>query len=312
MADLTRDSYDRVAKAYADRLLGELDDKPLDRALLAALVELAPPGPIADLGCGPGQIARHLHDLGRQVIGIDLSPGMIETARRSSPGPEYRLGTMLSLDLDDGSLGGAIAFYSIIHLTAEELPIAFAELRRVLRPDGVALIAFHAGRHVVHAENMWGVPVSLDFRFHPPAVVRRLLEEAALPVDWEVRRQPGPGEVQTERCYLLARRARIALRRTEARSIVELDGKPIGTLGTTRHDGWLSVDDIELAAAHRSRGIGTRLLRRLLADADREGLPVRLEMVRTNPARRLFERLGFGVEGETGERVLMVRPPDPG
>src|SRR5262245_66495880 len=97
MAGSTRDSYDRVAGRYASHLLDELDRKPLDRALLAAFEETAPPGPIADLGCGPGHVARHLHGLGRDVIGIDVSPGMIEIARRSSPGPEYRVGTMLDL-----------------------------------------------------------------------------------------------------------------------------------------------------------------------------------------------------------------------
>src|SRR5262249_43060667 len=105
MADQIRDSYDRVAERYAGHLLDELDRKPLDRALLAAFEETAPPGPIADLGCGPGHIARYLHSLGRRVIGIDVSPGMVEIARRSSPGPEYRAGTMLDLDLADGSLG---------------------------------------------------------------------------------------------------------------------------------------------------------------------------------------------------------------
>jgi len=201
-----RDSYDRVAGEYARRLLDELDRKPLDRALLAAFAEAAPPGPVADLGCGPGHVARHLHRLGRRVIGIDLSPAMVDTARRLCPGPEYRVGTMLDLDLADGCLGGALAFYSIIHLTLEELPAGFAELRRALRPGGLALLAFHTGQQTLHLDTWWDLPVSLDFHFHSPGAVRRLLDEAGLPVEWDVRRRPGDGEVQTERCYLLARR----------------------------------------------------------------------------------------------------------
>lgn len=97
----TRDSYDRIADEYAAHLLEELDRKPLDQALLAAFAATAPDGPVADLGCGPGHVARHLHKLGRRVIGIDLSPGMVEVARRSSPGPEYRVSDMLHLDLSD-------------------------------------------------------------------------------------------------------------------------------------------------------------------------------------------------------------------
>ncbi len=347
MGEPTRDSYDRVAGRYADHLLDELDRKPLDRALLAAFAETAPAGLVADLGCGPGQAARHLHLLGRQVIGIDVSPGMVETARRSSPGPEYRVGTMLDLDLADGSLGGAIALYSIVHLATDELPAAFAELRRVLRPEGVALIAFHIGRHVVHVDDMWGVPVSLDFQFHAPGAVRRLLDAAGLDVEWDLRRQPGGGEVQTERCYLLARRSLLTLRTateadrellrslhhacfrrwvepvwgwdeadqdrrfdaaftTTSRVIVELAGEPVGTLRTSRGRG-LVVDDIEVEPGHQGRGIGTRLLRRVLAEADREGVPVRLRVLRASRARRLYERLGFAVEGSTDTHLLMVR-----
>jgi SAM-dependent methyltransferase len=349
MTESARDSYDRVAERYASHLLDELDRKPLDRALLAAFEETAPPGPIADLGCGPGHVARYLHGLGRHVIGIDVSPGMVEVARRSSPGPEYRVGTMLDLDLADGSLGGAIAFYSIIHLAAEELPTAFTELRRALRPEGEALLAFHSGRHLVHLDDMMGMEVSLDFHFHPPDGVRRLLEDAGLTVEWDLRRQPSRGEVQTERCYLLARRGAVTLRpATEAdrdylrflhhacyrrwvepiwgwdetdqdrrfdngfsvagRFIVELADEPIGSLKTSREGQWLSVDDIEVAPEHQGRGIGSRLLRGVLAQADREGLPVRLQVLHTNPARRLYQRIGFTVERETATHVLMVRP----
>src|SRR5262245_23630719 len=348
MTESARDSYDRVAQRYASHLLDELDRKPLDRALLAAFEQTAPPGPIADLGCGPGHIARYLHGLGRHVIGIDLSPGLIEIARRSSPGPEYRVGTMLDLDLADCSLGGAIAFYSIIHLTARELPVAFTELRRALRPEGVALLAFHTGRHLLHLDDMMGVEVSLDFHFHPPDGVRRLLEDAGLTVDWDLRRQPSGSEVQTERCYLLARRSPVTLRpATEAdgdflrtlhhacyrrwveaswgwdeadqdrrfaksfsvagRVIVELAGEPIGTLRTGRDGQWLYVHDIEVAPEHQGCGIGSSLLRGVLAEADRKRLSVRLQVLVTNPARRLYQRLGFTVERETASHALMVR-----
>jgi len=348
-SERTRDSYDRVADEYARRLLGELEHKPLDRALLAALAETAPPGPIADLGCGPGHVARHLHGLGRQVVGIDLSPAMVEAARRLCPGPEFREGTMLALDFPDASLGGAVACYSIIHLTTDELSTAFGELRRVLRPDGPVLLAFHTGRHVLHMDDLWGIPVGLDFHFHAPGTVRRLLGEAGMTVEWDVRRQPGAGEVQTERAYLLARPAAIALRpataadreflrrvhhachrpwvepiwgwdeadqerrfaaafTVEGRSIVELRGQPIGTLRTARLEGAVVIADIAILPEHQGRGIGAGLLRGVLAEADAAGLPARLQVLRTNPARRLYERLGFSVETATPERFLMVRP----
>lgn len=347
-AERTRESYDRVAGEYARRIVGELDHKPLDRALLATLAEIAPPGPIADLGCGPGHVARHLHGLGRHVIGVDLSPAMIEAARRLCPGPEYRVGNMLALNFADASLAGAVAYYSIIHLSANELAAAFAELRRVLHPDAPALLAFHTGRHVVHLDDWWGIPVALDFHFHACETVHRLLEEAGLANEWTLRRQPGPGEAQTERAYVLARPSAVTLRpaaetdreflrrlhhdcfrpwvepiwgwdeadqdrrfsdafTTDGRSIVELHGRAIGTIRTTHGQGALFIADIAIAPEHQGRGIGARLLRGVLAEADRGGLPVRLQVLRTNPARRLYERHGFTVEAVTPERFFMVR-----
>ena len=94
----TRRSYDTVAGAYAGRLRDELDGKPLDRALLAALLEQLPAGtPVADLGCGPGHVTGWLAARGATAVGVDLSPGMIEVARREQPGAEFRVGDLLSL-----------------------------------------------------------------------------------------------------------------------------------------------------------------------------------------------------------------------
>jgi SAM-dependent methyltransferase len=121
--DATRRSYDAVAETYV-RLFGdELAGKPLDRALLAAFVETVS-GPVADLGCGPGHVTAHLRGLGCQAFGVDLSPEMVEAARRAYPAVSFSQGDMTQLDISSGSLGGIVAFYSIIHLPPDLLPLA--------------------------------------------------------------------------------------------------------------------------------------------------------------------------------------------
>jgi ubiquinone/menaquinone biosynthesis C-methylase UbiE len=83
-----RNAYDTVAVDYADLLRTALAAKPLDRALLAAFAEMvqaAGGGPVADVGCGPGWVTAHLHSLGLDVFGIDLSPAMLAVARRDHP-----------------------------------------------------------------------------------------------------------------------------------------------------------------------------------------------------------------------------------
>ena len=91
----TRASYDTVATGYAERFGDELDAKPLDRAMLAGFAELvraAGAGLVADVGCGTGRVTAHLDRLGLPVFGIDLSPGMIEVARRTYPGLRFEVG----------------------------------------------------------------------------------------------------------------------------------------------------------------------------------------------------------------------------
>ncbi len=203
----TRRSYDTVAGAYAGRLRDELDGKPLDRAVLAALLEQRPAGtPVADLGCGPGHVTGWLAARGATAVGVDLSPGMIEVARREQPGAEFRVGDLLSLPAADGEFGAVIAFYSVIHLSPGELPAALAELYRVLRPGGLALLAFHAGTEVRHVTDWLGHDVDVDFRFYEPADVAAALEGAGFTVQARLERAAYPAEVDTRRAYLLAAR----------------------------------------------------------------------------------------------------------
>lgn len=205
--DSVRRSYDAVAEAYAAGFRAELAGKPLDRALLACLAEQADDGaPVADLGCGPGHVAAWLVGRGMTAVGIDLSPAMVAVARRDYPHVQFRVGDFLELPAADGEFGAAVAFYSIIHLQAAELPRAFAEIRRVLRPGGLVLIAFHVGTEVRHLEEWWGHAVDVDFRFCQPTEIASAMERAGLTTEMTLERVSYPGEVDTRRAYLLARR----------------------------------------------------------------------------------------------------------
>lgn len=202
-----RASYDSAAEAYAEHLATELDHKPLDRHLLNRFAEeTRGRGLVADLGCGPGQVARYLEEQGATVVGIDLSPEMIRVATGLHPGIEFRVGDMNRLDLPGASLAGIVAFYAIVHFSPAELGAIFEEFRRVLSPGGLALISFHIGDEVVHADDLFGSPVSLDFRFHVPSAVVEALRGAQLAVIEHVEREPYEGaEYPSRRCYLLAR-----------------------------------------------------------------------------------------------------------
>jgi len=199
-------SYDSAAEAYAEHLFAELEQKPLDRHLLDRFAEaVAGRGLVADLGCGPGHVAKYLHERGVAVCGIDLSPEMVRCASKRCPDVEFRVGDMRSLDIGAESLAGIVAFYSIVHFTASELDVVFRECRRLLTRQGMMLLAFHSGNQVVHVDDLWGQPVSLDFRFHEPRDVVSALEAARFVVIESAERAPYEGvEYPSRRCYLLA------------------------------------------------------------------------------------------------------------
>lgn len=205
---VTRAAYDTVAADYA-RLVGPLlDDLPLDRALLAAFAELCRGARVADVGCGPGLVTAYLHDLGADVVGLDLSPAMIGIARRAYPGRRFEVGTMTDLPVPDGALGGILAWYSVIHIPPAEQPALFAEFRRALAPGGHLLLGFHVGddeRHRLH--RAYGHEVSYDvYRLSPDRVAQRL-RGAGLAVTTRVIQEPeDPG--QRRHACVLARAVR--------------------------------------------------------------------------------------------------------
>jgi ubiquinone/menaquinone biosynthesis C-methylase UbiE len=202
-----RRSYDAVAEEYAAHFDDELDHKPLDRAMLAAFVEQTETGAaIADVGCGPGHVAAWIHAHGAPAVGIDLSPGMVSVGRRLHPEVSFREGDFRALPAQDGEFAAVVALYSIIHLEPEELSAAFGEIRRVLRPNGLLLVAFHAGTGIVHRDEWWGAAVDIDFRFLEPATVVGAIEGSGFVLQATLERSAYPGEVATRRAYLLARR----------------------------------------------------------------------------------------------------------
>ncbi|QUI30081.1 class I SAM-dependent methyltransferase [Streptomyces alfalfae] len=141
----TAAAYDAFADVYAELDRDDIDAPSVDRAVLAAFAELARisgPGPVAELGCGPGPVTAHLRKLGLDVFGIDLSPVMIDIARKRHPELRFEVGSMDALDLADGSLSGVVSWYSVIHAPADDVRRYLAEFRRVLAPGGHLVLAF--------------------------------------------------------------------------------------------------------------------------------------------------------------------------
>ena len=151
LADI-RTSYDNVAVSYAELVANPADGEAAAFDLLAQLAD----GLVLDVGCGPGRTTGSLAAHGLRVVGIDLSPGMIEVARRDHPDLDFRVGSMTALDVPDGWVAGIVSWWSIIHLPRDVVPQALAEFHRVLAPGGVLLVGFHVGTESTHKTSGYG------------------------------------------------------------------------------------------------------------------------------------------------------------
>jgi ubiquinone/menaquinone biosynthesis C-methylase UbiE len=203
----TRASYDAIAAEHSDWVNSDLDDRPLDRALLAAFAELvrAGGGPVADVGCGSGRVTILLSGLGLDAFGVDLSPGMVSLARRNYPQLRFEEGSMLELDVPAAGLGGLLAYYSIIHIARERRPEIFAEFHRVLTPGGVLMLVFQIGDEQGHRTDLRGMPVSVDWYRQRPDELADLLHEAGFELWTTAIRQP-EGSEPVAQGYILARK----------------------------------------------------------------------------------------------------------
>lgn len=202
-------TYEAVAATYADMLLDELDHKPFDRWFLARVAELAAGRPIADIGCGPGHVTAMLAAANPDVVGFDISPAMVDVARRAFPALRFSVGDFRALPspAGGGAWGAIVALYAFVHMATDELDATFATLAEALAPGGWLTVATHVGPEVRHRDDWWGHPVDIDFVLHEPRAVRAAVARAGFEVvEWYVRAPIDGIEVATDRLYLIARR----------------------------------------------------------------------------------------------------------
>jgi ubiquinone/menaquinone biosynthesis C-methylase UbiE len=162
-------SVARVREAYAARsaeyisLFGEIEAAAeQDRECVLSWAR-GVNGRIIDVGCGPGQWTNYLHECGVVVEGIDPVSEFIDSARQRYPGVEYRIGHADRLDVEDASLGGVFAWYSLIHTDPDQIGAVLTEFARCTRPSGGLAIGFFEGAelapfdHAVTTAYYWPV-----------------------------------------------------------------------------------------------------------------------------------------------------------
>jgi ubiquinone/menaquinone biosynthesis C-methylase UbiE len=198
--------YDTIAKEYADAFSGEHEKKPKDQEIFRRFSqEIGDRRPIWDFGCGPGQTANYLNNLGLEISGLDLSEKILEQARTIHPEIYFRKGNILALEFENDSIAGVVAFYAIIHFTEEQVGLAFHEAFRVLQPGGIFLFTYHVGEETIHLDEFLGQKIDIDFRFFTTDFISRCLKDSGFEKMEVIEREPYPEvEYESRRAYVFA------------------------------------------------------------------------------------------------------------
>lgn len=199
-------TYDTLAKEYSEKFFGEHEKKPKDQEILRRFSEeVSDKNPIWDIGCGPGQTSRYLKDMGTEISGMDLSEKILEQARAVHPGINFCKGNILELEFEDNSVGGIVAFYTIVHFKEQQVKTAFQEIFRVLQPGGLFLFTYHIGGERILLKEFLGKKVDIEFMFFTNAFILRSLRDSGFERIEIVERDPYPGvEYESRRAYVFA------------------------------------------------------------------------------------------------------------
>lgn len=205
-----REAHDVIAPVYVEMLADIIDTMPLERAVLGAfrdfVIESGLGTEVGDIGCGTGRLAPYLARIGLSPRGVDLSPEMVRCARRDYPEFEFEVADARSLPFDDASLAGAVGWYSLMYLSPEERPRAYAELARVVRPGGYFATAWKVGDNSLRrGGKVLNLGVGFDIYWLSPEEVERQVTEAGFRVVFTAVKPQEPDEQQPQG-YLIAQR----------------------------------------------------------------------------------------------------------
>lgn len=179
-------AYDGAPDDYAERFR-QSDISPLRDQFIAGLGPDC--GLVIDAGCGTGRDLAEFAAAGLDVVGIDLSVGLLEEASKHIAQEGQKAGLMhcdfRCLPFDDGAISAVWAMASLVHLDRGEFVEALAEFRRVLSDDGVAFISVKQGGTKSGSVEVWEPgPGGAErwFRYYLEDEVLEMAEEAGLTV----------------------------------------------------------------------------------------------------------------------------------
>ncbi len=208
-AAAVRAAYDLTAEDYAEAFADDLLRLPIDREILDSVAQRSGRDSLVlDLGCGPGQVGQYLAERGLRVVGLDLALQMLLVARRRTGNCSLACGDMRSAPFGSESFSGVVAFYSLHHLPRSALGTALAEIRRILKPAGLFVIATHLGESEIYSSEFLGHQIeTVGATLYSKDEVFNELQSQSFVVEDVRHRDPLFHEHQSRRIYVTSRLA---------------------------------------------------------------------------------------------------------
>ena len=136
----TIETYNKIAKIYSDYTFGLVLQYHLNE-----FISLLPKkARILDAGCGSGRDVTYLTDYGFDVIGIDISDGLLEEAKKRAKG-EFKKMDITDMKFKDGEFDGIWSCATLLHLKKEDIPKVLKDFNKILKKDGVLFINVKEG-----------------------------------------------------------------------------------------------------------------------------------------------------------------------
>lgn len=131
-----KEGYDQIAEAHADFWLDRSNfwNACIDQPAVLSLIGEVKGLKVLDLGCGPGRYSKILADMGAAVHGIDLSPKLVERAKKEFPEIDFQVADIESIPFPDQTFDLVVA--PLVLQYVEDWAKTFSEVRRVLKAEG--------------------------------------------------------------------------------------------------------------------------------------------------------------------------------
>jgi len=159
--DATIETFNKIAPQYVELTFDKISQFELNEFISMVPKEAK----VLDVGCGSGRDLHYLMDYKFDVVGIDLSEGIINEAKKRVPKGNFQIMDMRGMEFEDNTFDGIWCCVTLCNIKREDLQRTLKEFKRILKPRGVLYISVKEGEgeRVINDEKYNNLPLHFTF-----------------------------------------------------------------------------------------------------------------------------------------------------